>query len=181
MESRYYRFKSETFRCKKCKWEGLGSALKTGELFESLFELDCPQCHAVVDHISYPTAEETLMFGSEAEKKDALQSVERRNAYLAAQLKDISLLPDIDDTDIAFVLTPFDDVYLAIMYKEQVIWKEKRGYEYYERYIAVGRLLKEKYGDKMIDFVPLNDDLNLYGDRLSAIDKVNAFRAELRG
>jgi len=45
----------------------------------------------------------------------------------------------------------------------------------------VGKILKEKYGDKMIDLVPDVDGYQLYGDRYSGIVKVEKFRIGLRG
>jgi hypothetical protein len=58
MKPYYSNWQAEKFSC-KCGWSGLGSELKNGEIFESLYEVDCPSCVQPVDIITYPTLAES--------------------------------------------------------------------------------------------------------------------------
>ena len=47
---------------------------------------------------------------------------------------------------------PGHDAYIVISWNGQEIWREIRYFEYYPRYLQLGNILKEKYGDRLIDF-----------------------------
>lgn len=62
------------------------------------------------------------------------------------------------------------DGYITVTYKGKQIWKEIHGYEYYGRFIEMGQILKEKYGDRMFDLVPAS--AAMYGDAMSSPELV---------
>ena len=184
MTDNYYSYKKKRFACEHCGWTGLGSKVEQGETFEDGFEVDCPKCHERFPGlILFPTIDETLKKGSKEDKEAATEAKAFREKLLASFLKDISQLPALHDDFIAFVLTEKKikgEDYIVITHKTKTIWKEIRGYEYYERFVELGKLLKQKYGNKMIDLVPEVDGFYLYGDRLSSPKIVNDFRRGLR-
>jgi hypothetical protein len=58
--SKYYdNWRAEKHSCRVCGWQGLGSELRQGEMFEALFEINCPKCGERVDVIELPTIEES--------------------------------------------------------------------------------------------------------------------------
>ena len=42
MSLNYYTYKDVPYACDHCGWRGKGSELEQGEMFEALFELNCP-------------------------------------------------------------------------------------------------------------------------------------------
>ena len=54
----YYTYKQHTYQCKSCGWEGLGLDLRNGEMFDALFELNCPSCFEMVTFVPYPSSRE---------------------------------------------------------------------------------------------------------------------------
>ena len=182
MNYNYYTYKTFDFTCNKCKWQGKGSETKVGEIFEALFEIDCPKCHEPITHISHPSDEETLQYGTEEEKNKTREGIAIREAFEQSKLKYPSQLPEISDNgDLIFVVKPSKDGnYLEIYFGDRLIWKEDRWYEYYERFIEIGVIFKEKYGKQLVDFIPEGDDTYLYGDRYLAFGIVQKFRDSLK-
>ena len=183
MPDNYHSYKKEYFSCKHCGWRGLGSSVEQGELFRDGFELNCPYCHEPFPGlILFPTIEETLEKGSKEDKTGATRAQTFQKKWLASLLKDTTQLPEVYDEFIAFILTEKKikgEDYIVITHKTKTIWREIRTYEYYERFIELGKLLKQKYGDKMIDLVPEVGPLYLYGDVISSIKTVEDFRRGL--
>lgn len=98
-------------------------------------------------------------------------------------LTDISHLPDLNDSFMAFILRETqkgDEKFIEITHKGKLIWKEVLVYEYFERFIELGKIFKVKYGSRMIDLVPDVDGDYLYGDRIDARKKIEDFRRGLR-
>ena len=73
-----------------------------------------------------------------------------------------------------------DDAYIVLYWNDQEIWRELRTYEYYGRYIELGEMLKSKYSKRLVDFDIQTNGIYLYGDSISAWDKVQEFRASLK-
>ena len=93
-------------------------------------------------------------------------------------------LPEIESDEIVISLREEDigiheDGVIILYWNKNEIWREVRTYEYYNRYIELGHILKEKYGNKLIDF-EVKFTLFLGGDSPLAIDKVNEFRKSLK-
>jgi hypothetical protein len=180
MNNNYYQYKDEIFECKACNWRGKGKETIIGEVYAELFEIDCPNCHETITHINYPTIKDTLNYGSDEEKKKAKEQRKRISEINAMELTDIKQLPDIDKPNITFRLEVSEDLkYILLKYDNKTIWKEVRYYEYYERYLAIGKLLKMKYKNNLYDFIPSDkkDRVYFYGDcSFSYIDKIRKFR-----
>jgi hypothetical protein len=50
-------YKKLGFKCRSCSWWGIGSELEMGEVFDSLFEVECPKCHTYLGAIGFPLIE----------------------------------------------------------------------------------------------------------------------------
>lgn len=180
----YYTYKNNKYLCKNCGWTGMGIETEQGDFFKDGFEIDCPKCHErLKELIIFPSYEEVLKKGSDKEKQETTIRIKERKKYLASLLKSITQLPELNDDFMAFVLREVEEdgqQYIVITHENKIIWKEIRTYEYYDRFIELGKLFEEKYGDKMIDLVPDVDGLYLYGDRMHSPTLVKNFRKELR-
>lgn len=66
------------------------------------------------------------------------------------------------------------------MHNGKEIWKEPLLYEYYDRFIDIGKILHEKYGDRMDDLVPPEYEGWLLGDYLPAPKLIKEFRNSLK-
>ena len=71
----YYTYKNCEFTCIKCKWSGKGSETKVGEVYEGVFEIDCPVCHEPVDSISHPHIYEILEYDEDENEKDKCREI----------------------------------------------------------------------------------------------------------
>ena len=184
MGNTYYAYTNESYSCKHCGWTGLGKDVTQGDMFDAGFEVECPNCNERFPGlIQFPTIEETLEKGSDEDKRAAKAVNAFRQKWLSSLVTDINQLPDLNGNLMVFELTDVEENgenYIAIWYGGKMIWKEIRAYEYYERFIELGEMLKGKFGDKMIDFVPNVDARYLYGDRLSSIYQVEQFRNKLQ-
>lgn len=180
----YYSYQDEVFNCDQCGWQGKGKETKNGETFRAGFEIHCPKCgNEVGGMIMYPTFEETLEKGSPTDKMVATITKSMHERWKESLLKDINELPELNGESMTLVSKEADrenEQYIQVYYKDQLVWEEIRYYEYYDRFIELGKLLKRKYGDKMIDFVPDTSSFDLYGDRMSAPYQIKRFRKSLR-
>jgi hypothetical protein len=179
----YYEYKDQTYTCKHCGWTGPGSETKSGDSFRDGYEINCPKCNEYLDFIVYPLIKDMLKYGPEEDKATAMAVLSFQDKWQASLLKDISQLPDLSDDLMAFVLTEFDENgerYIAVSNEGREIWREIRAYEYFPRFIDLGKLLKQKYGAHMVDLVPHISTCDLYGDDFLGPDRVLAFRRSLR-
>jgi hypothetical protein len=180
----YYSYKTAKYECDNCGWKGLGEDLEQGDMYDYGVEIHCPECkERIPGLIVFPTAEEMMEKGTEEDKIIASYNINFRKKWEESKLKDVSQLPDLHDNFIAFVLKEIEEEkenYILITHESKVIWKEIRTYEYYWRFIEIGKILKQKYGDKMIDLVPDVDGYCLYGDKLISLGEVENFRKKLR-
>lgn len=177
----YYTYQNKNVTCEKCKWQGKGSETQIGEIFESLFEIDCPKCNHTIDHVYYPTEAEVLEYGTESEKNEIWERQKRIEEFEKQKLKHPEQLPDIETPEnLTFIITASQDgEQIEISCNNKTVWSESRWYEYYERYIEIGEILQQKYSNRLIDFIPENDNVYLYGDRYVAISIVEQFRKSL--
>jgi hypothetical protein len=180
--SKYYEYKNEKFLCSKCGWTGKGTHTEQGELFGELFELDCPSCHEVVGIVSFPTFAEDLKYGTDEDKEKVRKRIAFEKRMTNSKLKSIKQLPKIEGDNLIFVNTTEwvnDDLHLKIFCNSELIWKEIVGYEYYTRYIELGKMFKRKYKSRMIDFIP-EESQYLDGDSITAFKKIEDFRGSLK-
>jgi hypothetical protein len=75
----------------------------------------------------------------------------------------------------------WEEKFMVISFNEKIIFREEITFEYFERFIEVGNLLKEKYHNKIIDFKLNVNGYLLYGDSLSAFFHVESFIKSILG
>lgn len=101
-------------------------------------------------------------------------------------------LPDIDADEITITLREegigetnatgniWEGAFLVFYWGEKEICRVSAWFEYYTGYLRWGEILKEKYGERLIDF-ETRYTVDLGGDSSSAFDKVRKFRKSLSG
>lgn len=175
----YYTYKGERFRCKHCAWQGLGSDLVQGEMFDELFELDCPSCHEKVTFVMYPTLADARANWDRLtdDERGEIELLERERArFDELCLKTPDQLPDISEHE--FSLTwDFADGMTLLRQGNHVIFSEPAVYEGYARFEEVAQILKQRYGAALRDLVPSpSSELYLYGDSLSSSGRIEKCR-----
>lgn len=191
--SQFYNYKEQksykelNYSCKKCDWNGTGEQADEDMGTSSGFPLLCPRCGEYIDWIDVTVSlDDLLTYGTEEDKASARQRQAFLSRVRAAELKSPDQLPDIEADEIIITLreeeksTTDSDAYIVLLWKEKELWREVRSFEYYPRYLELGNILKEKYGDRLVDF-ETKYTVHLGGDRLSAFDKVRAYRKSLSG
>ncbi len=173
----YGTWKEDTYVCDKCGWKGTGEDCTQGEMFNDLYEIDCPSCGKRVDVVLYPTIEESRANWEKVSDADKAMIEAREQFIKEAEsrcLESPEELPEVKGEVLIFVWDQHkyeknrDDT--VITYGKQVIWTEPAFYEGYDRFIEVAKILKKKYGDRFIDLIPAQRSGNyLYGDRIMAL------------
>ena len=178
-------YKELTFSCRYCDWSGVGEQAKEGIDSSSGFPLLCPKCGEYIEWISIMVSHSDIMnYGSEKEKEEELKRVEFLERVWASELKSPDQLPEIEGTEIIITLREEEkngekgDAHIVLCWNEKELWREVRSFEYYPRYLELGKILKEKYGERLIDF-EAKYTVHLGGDKLSAFDIVRKFRKSL--
>lgn len=178
--------KKETYKCKKCGWTGLGDEAIMGDEYAGVgFQLDCPVCPGIeeVGFVEFPFLEDVAKNGTGIDKIMAAQRLEFLDELEKSYLKHPSQLPNIDCWQYTFVVQEKiidNDKYLSITSQGNEIWKERGSWEFYWRFLEIGDILLEKYGKYVMDIVPDTSWINIYGDSLSAADKVHDYRMKIR-
>ncbi|OKL39989.1 hypothetical protein [Pontibacter flavimaris] len=176
-------YKSSPLSCPACGWKGEGkdTCQNAGG---TVMDLECPNCFKMLAIISFPTYQETLNRGSEADRQAALREINFREKFRRMSLKNPDELPDIEGSTISFTFRSVSikgEDYSIIEHQEQEIWREPMVWEGYGRFLEIGRILKARYGARMVDLVPDETaETFLYGDWLQASDLITAFRQQLR-
>jgi hypothetical protein len=185
MTSYYSNWQAQEYECRDCAWRGVGKECKQGEMFSELFEIDCPRCGEKVGFVMFPTFEESRHNWDKLSDmdKNAVEIGEaRRQDFAQRGLQSCDDLPDLAGEDLILVwdTEKYEGGDTLIKYGERVIWRETGFYENYERFAEIAGLLKQKYGDRLQDLVPTRKSkLYLYGDRMSASDRVQKVRDDL--
>jgi hypothetical protein len=185
MTNEYYgSWKTDEIKCEKCGWSGIGDECNQGEMFEQLFEIDCPICSARLNVILFPTIEESRANWDRVSDGDKLM-VEAREQFLAQAesscLKSADQLPDLNDEEIVLVwdrdIRANDTV---IRYGNSIIWREPVFYGGSDRFYEVAQLLSKKYGPRIKDLVfTLRSEGMLWGDALHFPQEVEKARKQL--
>lgn len=178
MSDYYGDWKESIATCRKCSWQGTGEQCKVGEIYHELIGYNCPSCGEEIFVINLPTIEESRQNWDKVSGVDKLQIqlAETRIAdFSKRSLKSPDQLPDIPlegkDDDLILVWD-VEDYQLGgdtlIKYGKEIIWREPSSYEDYERFTAVGKILKQKYGNRLQDLVPSRRSwLQLYGEMVT--------------
>lgn len=89
-------------------------------------------------------------------------------------------LPDLDGEEMVFTWDQ-DGADSIIRYGEVIVWRERTGWEVYDRFTDIAQILKHKYGSRLIDLVPTpNSRYALLGDSSAATFHVDSAREALR-
>jgi hypothetical protein len=177
----YFTYKNEKFTCKNCNWQGTGEETTIGEYFDAGYEIDCPNCGESLPGglVVFPSLEETAVLGNEMEQKEAQELLAQRERFEAARLKNPEQLPHLDGDELIFHMSEVKeggDGFMVFKYDEKEVWRELCYYEYYDRYIAIGEIMIEKYGERLKDIIPKVNGIYFYGDTLKAPGIVEEFR-----
>ncbi len=182
----FTNWKEDDFNCEKCKWSGKGKDLTYGESFEQCHELDCPQCQNSLLVMNYPTIDECETnfnkCGAYLKLMVLRRRLERENKLRF--LKSGEDLPDVESEEFVLVWdSPCsdDNVDITIFHNDNIIWRERGGWEIWARYIEILSILQKKYGEKLLDLVPTKRSWpTLGGDKLQAFRFMDKARARLR-
>jgi hypothetical protein len=170
----------EQHECRHCGWVGRGADLVQGEVFDALFEADCPRCGGRVTTVTFPTLAESRANWDTLSRADKL-TVELVEAHLDGferrKLSRPDQLPDLHGEDIE----SRDGGDRIIRFGDLVVWREPAFYEGYERFVEVAGILAQKYGSRLQDLVPSRaSELYLYGDRSASLGVIKNCREQLR-
>ncbi|TVS14940.1 MAG: hypothetical protein EA424_17790 [Planctomycetaceae bacterium] len=187
-------WRERVWKCGNCGWQGPGTDLGTGEMFDELMEMDCPSCYERILVVSYPTLSESRenwskMSVLEREYAEAIARFSER--FEAASLKAASQLPELEGDDLVlewdFIESDTEQTGrfsairdTVIRHGEFEVWREPALWEGYERFLQVLGMLRERYGDRLKDLIPTKASRQyLYGDSLSADVKIERAREAL--
>ena len=88
-------------------------------------------------------------------------------------------LPELEDEKLVLTWDQLEADSI-ILHGNQVIWRERTGWEVYDRFEEIAGILKQKYGKRLVDIVPTPRSLYaLYGDSTRAYFHVAFVRESL--
>jgi hypothetical protein len=181
----YDDWKTPILECAQCGWKGTfeqGAVDYFGEVMDS----SCPGCEKMLAIVSYPSSEETEANMDKLTGQENREFSARKRflaEWEASSLKSADQLPDLEDPAFTLVWDMVgreegcERLYTVLRHGEQEIWRELACYEGYERFQEIVKILKAKYGHRLLGVVPTEaSTLYLYGDRLAAIKIVEDIR-----
>jgi len=177
--------KGRDWSCSACGWNGSFNATST-ELFNDLFETNCPSCGARLAIVLYPTQEDILVA---AEKGDTeAQSMLDRVAFADEWAKDqkrsrrnLKRLPKIEGDSLEFSLIPsasrdwMNPEWLILLCNGEEIYREPSGFEHWQAIIEIGEAVCEQYAGRIAWIDPADAGTALLGDNLRADGHIQAF------
>jgi hypothetical protein len=186
----YDDWRSAVLECPRCGWKG---SFDQGavEHYEALMDCSCPRCPwsdtPLLAIVSYPTIQESVdnwprLSESERQqvtaRKDFLQQWER------ARLVSPEQLPELEGSDLTFSWDYVDAEtarMTVIRHGTTEMWHEPALFEGYARFREIVDILQQKYGVRVTDVVPTPaSELYLYGDKVTAVEHVQATRRALK-
>lgn len=174
----YYQHRKQTWTCEACGWTGLGSALEIGEVYDTLHELDCPQCHIRMGCVPHPTIEEARANWANLpdDEKRQVELLEKMiDEFDRVCLKTPEQLPDITEADFVLVWDA-EEGNTVIKHQGQPVFVEPIIFEGFERYEVVVGILKSRYGDALKGVHPTRAAYEtLCGDKLGAGNLMKTF------
>lgn len=180
----YYQYKKQSHTCPKCGWVGSGESLEIGEVFDTLYEVECPHCYAYLGCVPNPNIEQAREHWSELpdQEKHQLGMIEAMcNEFDRRWLKGPEQLPDIAGDSFTLIWDMIGED-ITIRNGNQVVFTEPSIYQGYERFEEVVSILKERYGDALKGVVPTKRSLEpLCGDKTGAASRLEKFHEEIFG
>ena len=187
--SYYDDWKTAVLTCPKCGWTGV---FEEGDVehHEALMDSSCPDCQwpdsPMLAIVSYPTLAETEAHFDRLSKPEQEYFFRRKQFVQSDWLQSVEQLPELEASKITLFwdftgTEEAGDTTTVIRFGEQVVWAEPAVWEGYERFAEVLSILRQKYGERLVDLVPTpKSELYLYGDRLSSPTVVDRARAAIR-
>jgi hypothetical protein len=169
----YYAYKKHNLNCKECNWSGLGKEANQGEIFDELFELDCPNCSKTIAYVGYPTHDEVLKHGDEEDKAKVKEEINFHKRAKLYEKKTADGLPEFEAPIFIEIKETLGDAnnWLELYANDIFLWKEVLYYEYQDRLVHILNMLDEKYSGR-IEKVKFEKSFYLLGDDFSSPHKV---------
>lgn len=153
----------------------------------------CPACDTLSSPmlaiVTFPTIEETEQNWTKATEEEK-QFVHARKRWLAnwavASLQSGDQLPEWVGPAAALAWDSVESDYgepsfTVIKHGDREIWREPICWEGYDRFREVVRILKQRYGKRLLDVVPTSaSELYLFGDSITAHEYVEQVRRSLK-
>ena len=177
-----------TLSCPACSWSGRGA--DNEESFEDLIDVRCPQCDRMLLIVTFPTIEETraaAAAGNPRAEAD-LPNVNRLEARVdraeELKLRRPDQLPKLAGTEwrIDWDFEEHDgEIWTVLRHDGAEIWRELAFWEGHERFAEVFEVLRQRYEPGLTEVRPTDAAKSyLYGDKLSAPEKIDRLNATLR-
>jgi hypothetical protein len=174
--------------CPGCAWTGCGA--DNEETFSELLDVRCPKCDRMLLIVAYATADETRAAAAAGNERAvaALQSIDEQESRVrraeSRELKEASQLPDLIGVEVR-IEWDFEErggeKWTVLRHEGSEIWRELAFWEGYERFAEVFKLVRERYGARLVEVRPtVASELYLYGDRLSAPKRIKELNESLR-
>ena len=181
--------KNAPLSCPSCGWRGRGAGNE--ELHSQLLDVTCPDCDEMLLIVSFPTRRQTRTAAAvgnpraERELTSATEREERVNRAAKLELREPSQLPELAAPEVLIdwdVEEPDDDPWVILRHQGAEIWREVAFYEGYERFAAIFKILKRRYGARLVEVRPTAAaKFYLSGDSLAAPKLVGDLNASLKG
>ncbi len=173
--------------CPSCGWVGRGA--DNEELYEELLDVCCPKCDRMLLIVPHPTGDETRTAAAagnpraQAELPNVNAREDRWRRADDLELKTANQLPELRGRKlrIDWDFEERDGEHWTILRRRhKAIWRELAYWEGYQRFEAVFEILRERYGERLVEVRPTPEsEVYLYGDKLSAPDRIDSLNASL--
>jgi hypothetical protein len=184
----YDDWQSVELECPNCNWKG---KFKEGSVgyYQELMDCSCPHCNfldaPILAIVSYPTRDEMSSSGRSEDVRYAEEVNQFQRKFEALKLRSKDQLPDVDAASFTltwdFVVTDGDRS-IVIRCGDRILFSEPALWEGYERFERVCEIIRQKYGERVLDVVPTrSSELYLYGDVMSSPDFVSEARRRIFG
>ena len=175
--------------CPSCGWSGRRGNI--AEQHRDLLDFCCPRCDKMLLIVPFPTVDETRAAAAAGNPRalaelSNLEAAEARAMHAhSLELREPAQLPELIGEQLV-IDWDFDDrdneKWTILRHGEREIWCELAYWEGYTRFAEVFEILHTRYGTQLTDVRPTRaSELYLYGDRLTAPEKIIELNASLRG
>lgn len=185
---RYWDFAEQRdapLTCPQCGWTGpAGNHI---EQYDELFDVCCPECRTMILIVMFPTLVETreaAAAGNEHAAKD-LPEMEAHEELMRRRyetlLRSLDQLPALADEQVSIVWDFEEDGngenWTILRAGAEQIWREFAFWEGIGRFEEVVKILREKYGPRLVEVRPTKrSEVYLWGDKWDAdttVEKIN--------
>lgn len=179
----YYAFMAGQAECLSCGWSGPARETRQLEIMDFGTEQGCPACGTYLALTEFPLADEAAQDPAvpEADRAIARLTLTLCERAMAAELKDIAQLPELDPMPLVLAWDiegrGLGNTWAVIRAGGVEVWREHSAYEDFDRAAEVIALLQRRYPTlRRVEFSPRAFH-DLCGDALHApryLDGINA-------